>query len=49
MCARINAAIDKIADHGCKSTRISSMGWFVKGVVTTIPVVVCYFFALFEW
>ena len=27
MCARINAAIDKIADHGCKSTRISSMGW----------------------
>lgn len=48
MCARINAAIDKIADHGCKSTRISSMGWLLKGVITTIPVVVCYFFALFE-
>lgn len=48
MCARINSAIDKIADHGCKSTRISSMGWLLKGVITTIPVVVCYFFALFE-
>ena len=48
MCAHINAAIDKIADHGCKSTRISSMGWLLKGVITTIPVVVCYFFALFE-
>ena len=48
MCTRINSAIDKIADHGCKSTRISSMGWLLKGVITTIPVVVCYFFALFE-
>ena len=24
------------------------MGWLLKGVITTIPVVVCYFFALFE-
>ncbi len=48
MCARINKEIDKIANHACKSTRISSMGWVLKGVITTIPVVVCYFFALFE-
>lgn len=48
ICTRINSAIDKIADHGCKSTRISSMGWLLKGVITTIPVVICYFFALFE-
>ncbi len=48
MCIRINKEIDKIANHACKSTRISSMGWVLKGVITTIPVVVCYFFALFE-
>lgn len=48
ICARINTAIDDIADHACKSTKISSMGWLLNGVITTIPVVICYFFALFE-
>ena len=48
MCRRINAVIDKNADHGCKSTRISSMGWLLKGIITAIPEVICYFFALFE-
>lgn len=45
---RIDVAIDAIADNGCKSTRISSMAWVLKGVLTTIPVVVCYLFALHE-
>lgn len=48
MCRRIGAAVDEVADHGCRSTRISSMGWLLKGVMTTIPVVVCYLFALHE-
>lgn len=48
MCRRINAVIDETADHGCKSTRISSMGWLLKGIITAIPEVICYFFALFE-
>ncbi|HIT41491.1 MAG TPA: ABC transporter ATP-binding protein [Candidatus Caccovicinus merdipullorum] len=45
---RIGTVIDDIADHGCKSTRISSMGWLLKGVLTTVPEVVCYLFALYE-
>ena len=48
MCRRIGAAVDEVADHGCRSTRISSMGWLLKGVMTTIPVVLCYLFALHE-
>ena len=45
---RIDGIIDTIAEHGCASTRITSMGWVVKGVMTTIPVTACYLFALHE-
>lgn len=45
---RIDVAIDDIADNACKSTRISSMAWVLKSVLTTIPVVICYLFALHE-
>lgn len=45
---RLDAIIDDIAAHGWKSTRISSLGWLLKGTITNIPVVVCYFFALYE-
>lgn len=48
MCRRINAVIDETADHACKSTRISSMGWLLRGIIAAIPEVICYFFALFE-
>ncbi|MBQ9142972.1 MAG: ABC transporter ATP-binding protein [Lachnospiraceae bacterium] len=48
VCRRIGAVIDDIATQACKSTRISSMGWLLKGVITTIPVVICYLFALYE-
>jgi ABC-type multidrug transport system, ATPase and permease components len=45
---RIDGIIDTIAEHGCASTRITSMGWVVKNVMTTIPVTGCYLFALHE-
>lgn len=45
---RLDAIIDDIAVHGWKSTRISSLGWSLKSIITTIPVVGCYFFALHE-
>ncbi len=45
---RIDGIIDTIADHACASTRITSMGWVVKNVMTTIPVTACYLFALYE-
>lgn len=48
MCRRINTVIDENADRACKSTRISSMGWLLKGIITSAPEVICYFFALFE-
>ncbi len=48
VCKRIGTVIDDIAEQACKSTRISSMGWLMKGVITTIPVVICYLFALYE-
>ncbi len=44
----IDAVIDRKVDQACKSTRISSMGWVLKNVITTIPVIICYLFALYE-
>lgn len=44
----IDAAIDSKVEQACRSTRISSMGWVLKNVITTIPVIVCYLFALHE-
>lgn len=44
----IDAVIDSKVDQACKSTRISSLGWVLKNVITTIPVIVCYLFALYE-
>lgn len=45
---RMDTVIDDIAEEMCKSTRISSMGWVMKHILTTIPVVICYLFALYE-
>lgn len=45
---RIFYIIDDIADQGCKSTRITSAGYVLRGTVTTIPVIICYLFALNE-
>lgn len=45
---RLDTVIDDIAAHAWKSTRISSLGWLLKGTITNIPVVGCYFFALNE-
>ncbi|MDE7324173.1 MAG: ABC transporter ATP-binding protein/permease [Lachnospiraceae bacterium] len=44
----IDTVIDRKVDQACRSTRISSMGWVLKNVITTIPVIVCYLFALYE-
>lgn len=48
VCKRIGTVIDDIAEQSCKSTRISSMSWLLKGVITNIPVVICYLFAFYE-
>ncbi len=45
---RINGAIDSVTAWTCKSTRISSAGWVMKGTITKIPVIFCYLFALRE-
>lgn len=45
---RLDTIIDDIAAHAWKSTRISSLGWSLKSILTTIPVVICYLFALRE-
>lgn len=45
---KINVIIDKMVDQTRKSTRISTMGWVLKNTITTIPVILCYLFALYE-
>lgn len=45
---RLETIIDDIARQSWKSTRISSLSWVIESVITTIPVVCCYLFALYE-
>lgn len=45
---KIDTIIDSKVTQACKSTRISSLGWVLKNVITTIPVIFCYLFALYE-
>ncbi len=45
---KIDQVIDNMVAQACKSTRISSLGFVLKNVITTIPVIFCYLFALFE-
>lgn len=45
---RIDKVIDDIAEQASKSTRVSSMGYFLRGILTNIPVIICYLFALHE-
>lgn len=45
---KIDGVIDKMVAQGCKSTRISSLSWVMKDTLTTLPVVICYLFALYE-
>lgn len=45
---RIYVIIDDIAEQGCRSTKVSSMGFVVKNTLTTIPIIICYLFALNE-
>lgn len=37
-----------MAEQGCRSTKITSAGYVLRHTVNTIPVVLCYLFALFE-
>ena len=46
--SRLDAIIDNMVAQACKSTRISSLGWVLKNVLTTVPVLCCYLFALNE-
>ncbi len=45
---KIGSIIDKMVTQTCKSTRITTMGWVLKNTLTTIPVILCYLFALHE-
>lgn len=45
---RINYYIDDVAAQGCRSTKITSMGYVLRHTVNTVPVVICYLFALHE-
>lgn len=45
---KIDTVIDNMVSQMCKSTRISSLGWVLKNTLTTIPLVICYLFALYE-
>lgn len=45
---KIDYYIDDVADQGCKSTKITSMGYVLRHSVNTIPIVICYLFALHE-
>lgn len=45
---RLDVLIDDIAEHGARSTRISSMNYLLKNVIMKIPLVGCYLFALHE-
>ena len=45
---RINGVIDEIAEQGAKSTKITSMGYVTEHVMTSIPLIACYLFALYE-
>lgn len=45
---KIDTVIDNMVAQACKSTRISSLSWVLDNVITTIPVIVCYLFALYE-
>lgn len=45
---KINYYIDDVATQGCKSTKITSMGYVLRHSINTIPIVICYLFALKE-
>lgn len=45
---QIDYYIDDVAEQGCKSTRITSLGHVLRNIVTTIPIVMGYLFALRE-
>lgn len=45
---RIDKVIDEIAEHGARSTKITSMGYVTEHIMTAIPLVACYLFALHE-
>ncbi len=45
---KIDTIINNMVTQACKSTRISSLGWVLKNIITTVPVIICYLFALYE-
>lgn len=45
---KIDTVIDNMVAQACKSTRISSLAWTLRNMITTIPVIICYLFALYE-
>ncbi len=46
---KMDTVLDEIAEHKAASTQISSLGWSVKTILTQIPLVICYLFALYEF
>lgn len=45
---KIDYYIDDVADQGCRSTRITSMGFVLRHSINAIPIILCYLFALHE-
>jgi len=45
---KMDTVIDNMVAQACKSTRISSLAWTLRNLITTIPVIICYIFALYE-
>lgn len=46
---KMDGILDQIAENKAASTQISSLAWAVKSILTQIPLVICYLFALFEF
>ncbi len=45
---KIYTVVDGMVAQGCRSTRISSLAFVIRNILTTIPIVICYLFALHE-
>ena len=46
---KMDAVLDEIAANKAASTQISSLAWSLKSILTQIPLVICYLFALYEF
>lgn len=46
---KMDVVLDEIATNKAASTQISSLAWSLKSILTQIPLVICYLFALHEF